>query len=130
MGDMRNTSYVRNCAMHHTFNRAFAIHGTQGVTLANNVAYDVMGHAFFTEDGNEFGNTITGNLGLVTRASQALLNTDTSPATFWIVHPNNTVSGNHAAGAHGAQVSFFADGVCCCHPMLFAAMQCSVKLWD
>ncbi len=67
--------------------------------LAANVAYDVMGHAYFTEDGNESGNVLEGNLGVLTRASQALLNTDTSPATFWLVHPNNTLRGNRAAGA-------------------------------
>ena len=70
------------------------------MALTSNVAYDTMGHAFFTEDGNEFGNLLEGNLGLLTRASQALLNTDTSPATFWVVHPNNTLRGNRAAGAH------------------------------
>jgi len=62
------------------------------------VAYDVMGHTFFTEDGVEYGHIIQGNLGFVTRVSHAILNTDTFPATFWLVHPNNTLSGNHAGG--------------------------------
>lgn len=46
----------------------------------------------------ETGNVIEGNLGMLTRASYALLNTDTTPATFWITHPNNTVRRNAAAG--------------------------------
>jgi hypothetical protein len=50
-------------------------------------------------DGAETGNIITGNLGILTRASDALLNTDTTPATFWITHPNNTYRDNMAAGS-------------------------------
>lgn len=62
-----------------------------------------MGHTYFIEDGAEIGNTFIGNLGILTRESLALLNTDTTPATFWVTHPNNTYIGNVAAGseAHG-----------------------------
>ncbi|GAX81123.1 hypothetical protein CEUSTIGMA_g8557.t1 [Chlamydomonas eustigma] len=56
-------------------------------------------YSFFLEDGVESGNIFDGNLGFVTRASQALLNTDTSPATFWITHPNNTYRNNVGAGS-------------------------------
>lgn len=59
-----------------------------------------MGHAFFLEDGAETGSVLRANLGLLTRRSNALLATDTTPATFWITHPNNTLVGNVAAGAH------------------------------
>ena len=38
--------------------------------LENNVVYDIMGHAFFLEDGIETGNIFDGNLGFLTRASQ------------------------------------------------------------
>lgn len=41
---------------------------------------------------------LDGNLGMLTRATPALLNTDTTPATFWITHPNNTIVNNRAAG--------------------------------
>jgi hypothetical protein len=44
---------------------------------------------------------IEGNLGIWTRTSDALLETDTTPATFWITHPNNTVVRNRAAGSEG-----------------------------
>jgi len=46
----------------------------------------------------EQGNYITGNLGMLTYPSNALLNTDTSPAVFWITHPNNVVRNNVGAG--------------------------------
>ena len=32
-------------------------------------------------------------------ASWSLLNTDQTPAAFWITHPNNIFIGNHAVGA-------------------------------
>ena len=35
------------------------------------------------EDGIETGNRVTGNLVMNTRTSDALLNTDTTPACFW-----------------------------------------------
>jgi hypothetical protein len=45
------------------------------------------------------GNIIDSNLGFATLASNALLVTDTTAATFWITNPNNTVTNNRAAGA-------------------------------
>jgi len=56
------------------------------------------GHTYFLEDGVEQGNYITGNLGLLTYPSYALLNTDTTPAVFWITNPNNVVKNNVGSG--------------------------------
>lgn len=83
-------SYVRGCAIHHTFNRAVTVHGVSGLLVEHNVANDVMGHAFFIEDGIETGNTIQYNLGVAVRTSSTLLITDVTPATFWVTNPNNT----------------------------------------
>ncbi|OZG73943.1 hypothetical protein BTA51_09180 [Hahella sp. CCB-MM4] len=106
--------YIRNSSIHHTYNRAITIHGTDNALVADNVLYDNPGHAVFMEDGNETGNTIVRNLGLVTRkppAQFALLPSDTTngrlrnasgPATFWITHPHNIVRNNHAAGSDGS----------------------------
>jgi hypothetical protein len=51
---------------------------------------------------------IEGNLGLLTRESYALTNSDTAPASFWISSPDNVVRSNRAAGsAHtGFRFSF------------------------
>ncbi|KXZ47880.1 hypothetical protein GPECTOR_32g493 [Gonium pectorale] len=98
-GDLAYNSWVRGCAIHHTYNRALTIHGSHRVLVQDNVAYNVMGHAFFLEDGIETGNIFEGNLGMYTRVSSALLNTDTTPATFWITNPNNTYRNNVAAGS-------------------------------
>lgn len=74
-GDVALKQYIRGCAIHHTFNRAVTIHGTHRAMLQDNVAYSTMGHTFFLEDGIETGNVLTGNLGINTKASLALLNT-------------------------------------------------------
>ena len=83
-------SYVRGCAIHRTFNRAVTVHGVSGLVVEHNVANDIMGHAFFIEDGIETGNTIQYNLGVAVRTSSTLLITDVTPATFWVTNPNNT----------------------------------------
>eukprot|EP00798_Chlamydomonas_sp_ICE-L_P018974 gene18974-25550_t len=44
-------------------------------------------------------NVVDGNLVLLTRVSDTLLNTDTTPASFWITNPNNTYTNNHAGGS-------------------------------
>jgi hypothetical protein len=53
------------------------------------------------QDGSETGHTIEGNLGIMTRESYTLTNSDTTPATFLISNPNNTVRFNRAAGSAG-----------------------------
>ncbi|OMJ78805.1 hypothetical protein SteCoe_21333 [Stentor coeruleus] len=91
-------SYVKNNAIHDTFNRAVTIHGVHYFRVMNNVAYNIKGHTFFIEDGIESQNRIEGNLGLCTKQSWSLLNTDQAPATFWVTNPNNFIRFNHAAG--------------------------------
>ncbi|XP_067888793.1 PKHD1 like 1, tandem duplicate 1 [Heterodontus francisci] len=97
-GDLRYESYVRGCAIHQTFNRAVAIHGTHRLLVEGNVAYDIMGGAFFIEDGIEQGNVLQYNLAVMVRQSTSLLNDDITPAAFWVTNPANTVCHNAAAG--------------------------------
>jgi hypothetical protein len=92
-------SYVRSNSVHHTFNRAVTIHGVHYLRIQNNVAYNVMGHTYFIEDAIETKNIIEYNLGILTKRSSALLNTDITPATFWITNPDNIVRHNAAAGS-------------------------------
>mmetsp|Transcript_26971 Transcript_26971/g.4964 ORF Transcript_26971/g.4964 Transcript_26971/m.4964 type:complete len:194 (+) Transcript_26971:5890-6471(+) len=65
------------------------------------------GHTFFIEDGIETHNIIEENLGLGTRPTFSLLNSDTTPATFWITNPNNIIRNNRAAG--GDRYGFWFD---------------------
>ncbi|KAL4228553.1 Fibrocystin-L [Mactra antiquata] len=96
-GDM-STSYVKGCGIHHTFNRAVNIHGTHNTLVEKTVIYNIMGGAFFLEDGIETGNKIQNNLAVFVRESSSLLNDDITPASFWVTNPNNTIRNNAAAG--------------------------------
>ena len=62
--------YFRNSSVWRTFNRCVTVHGTDNALVQNNVCYDHTGHGYFLEDGAETGNTIEGNLGLVSRIPQ------------------------------------------------------------
>ena len=97
-------SFVTGSSIHHSLNRCVTIHGTNGVRVQSDVAFDTIGHCYFLEDGGETGNVLDGNLGLRTRGaapSEAILASDVRPATFWIANPDNTVTGNAAAGSDG-----------------------------
>ena len=41
-GDVRG-SYVKGCAVHHSFNRAITIHGVHNLVVEENVIYDILG---------------------------------------------------------------------------------------
>eukprot|EP00898_Chlorokybus_atmophyticus_P004648 jgi/Chlat1/5184/Chrsp33S05041 len=92
-----------------SYNRAITLHGVQFFRVQDNVAYNNLGHTFFVEDGGETKNVISGNLGLLTKFSGSLLNTDTTPATFWITNPDNIVENNAAAGSANYGYWYHAD---------------------
>ena len=92
-------SFVKGNAIHNTFNRATTIHGVHYLTVEDNVVYRCKGHNIFIEDGIETNNLIQNNLVISTLRSWSLLDTDSTPASFWITNPNNMFIGNHAAGS-------------------------------
>ncbi|XP_072027284.1 LOW QUALITY PROTEIN: fibrocystin-L-like [Amphiura filiformis] len=94
----RDGNYVRGCAIHHTFNRAVTVHAVHHLLVERNVAYNVMGHAYFLEDGIETKNIIQYNLAIFVRSSNSLLNVDVTPAAYWITNADNYVRHNAAAG--------------------------------
>lgn len=108
MGDAGAGSFVRNSSLHGLYNRCFTIHGTNGVLLEDNAAFDAFGHCYFLEDGAEAANVLRGNLALQVRkptAANAILPTDRShmgPAAFWITNPANELVGNVAASSEGS----------------------------
>ena len=124
-----NNSYCNGTAVHESMNRAFSIHGINNNTYVNNVAYDILGHAFFIEDGSERFNRIENNLVANVRSTTSNLNTDVTPANFWTVSPTNWIVGNRAGGgdAYGFWISPFhphstgpthSDDVCpASHPL-------------
>ena len=99
LSDRMNGSYVRHCSIHHSFNRAITAHGVEDMLFEGVVVFDIQGHAFFIEDGIEFGNRYINNLGILIRGSSSLLNTDSIPAVFWITNPNNTFEDNSAVAS-------------------------------
>ncbi|RXN34425.1 fibrocystin-L isoform X1 [Labeo rohita] len=98
MGDVKFKSYVRGCGIHQSYNRAVTIHNTHNLLVERNVIYNIMGGAFFIEDGIETGNILQYNLAVFVKQSTSLLNDDVTPAAFWVTNPNNTIRHNAAAG--------------------------------
>ncbi|CAF0710276.1 unnamed protein product [Brachionus calyciflorus] len=96
-GDMPS-SYVKECSIHESFNRAVNIHATNYVTVEKNFIYNIMGGAYFLEDGVEIGNVFKYNLAVFVKTSSSLLNEDVTPAAFWVTNPNNTYLHNSVAG--------------------------------
>ncbi len=118
-------TYVKDSSIDESMTRWIAVHATQGVTLARNVAYLSIGAGFYLEDGTETDNKLYSNLGVFARA--AIKNPDNprnipgilasppdaadprhktnyttdqeSPTDFWITNGWNDFQGNMAAGA-------------------------------
>lgn len=104
--------YVRNSTFHDSTNRCVTIHGTNGVTVENNICFDILGHAIFLEDAVERRNVIQNNLVLHVRNptnENALKLHDTSQqlgfrassSGIWASNPDNTIRGNVLADCEG-----------------------------
>src|SRR5215471_13053185 len=66
IGDAKG-QYIRNAAIHDTYNRCVTVHGTNFLSVENNVTYNTVGHCFFLEDGIEHGNEYIHNLAIQTK---------------------------------------------------------------
>jgi cell migration-inducing and hyaluronan-binding protein len=67
VGEAGEGQYIRNSAIHDTFNRCVTVHGTHKLRVENNVTYNTVGHCFFLEDGIETGNAFVRNLAIQTK---------------------------------------------------------------
>jgi hypothetical protein len=92
-------SYVKGCATHQGFNRAYTLHGTNYMRIMNNVVYEVKGHNIFIEDAVEKKNYLYRNLVMKVKRSWSGLNTDQTPAGFWITQPDNDFIENRVGGS-------------------------------
>lgn len=118
--------YARFSSIWSSFHRAIAIHQTHGVEVRGNVAADIWSHAYVVgEDGNEIGNIVEDNLGILTKRlpDEAFVRARASapgstgpaaqdewrPATFWINNPDNIVRRNRAAGGLDANGFYYDD---------------------
>jgi hypothetical protein len=104
--------YFSDSSIHHSFNRAITIHGTDFATVENNFCYDHIGHGVFLEDGAEQHNVLRKNVVLLTKrplAGEEITPSDNShnevqnrsPSSYWITNPNNRFEDNVAAGTQG-----------------------------
>jgi cell migration-inducing and hyaluronan-binding protein len=117
--------YVRNAAIHDTYNRCVTVHGTHNLQVENNVTYNTVGHCFFLEDGIEHGNQFVHNLAIQTKchtskpcvptnlaasgeprmgtngqqSEDVLLPSDNTVSSYWITNPDNIYVDNVAAGS-------------------------------
>ena len=125
---MRKGQYIKNAAIHDTYNRCVTVHGTNYLQVENNVTYNNVGHCFFLEDGIEHGNQFVHNLAIQTKchtskpcdptnlapfgatagtnfnttgqdAKDVLIPSDNTVSTFWITNPDNIYRDNVAAGS-------------------------------
>src|SRR5215475_12606460 len=71
IGDAKG-QYIRNAAIHDTYNRCVTVHGTNFLRVENNVTYNTVGHCFFLEDGIEHGNEFIKNLAIQTKCHPTL----------------------------------------------------------
>ena len=82
IGDAQG-QYIKNAAIHDTYNRCVTVHGTNFLRVENNVTYNTVGHCFFLEDGVEHGNEFVHNLAIQTKchtyASRASRQTSPQP---------------------------------------------------
>ena len=92
-------SYIKNCVINQSYNRAIGLSGVNNLLIDNNVVYQATGNAIFTGYGTEKNNTITRNLLIDTRKSWVLQESDIKPASFYLNSPGNTLENNQAAGS-------------------------------
>lgn len=80
VGDAKG-QYIRNAAIHDSYNRCVTVHGTNFLRVENNVTYNTVGHCFFLEDGIEHGNEFVKNLAIQTKChtSKACVPTNLAP---------------------------------------------------
>jgi len=141
--------FIKNSAIHDTYNRCVTIHGTDNLVVENNVTYNTVGHCFFMEDGIEKGNQVVKNLGIQTKchptlpcdsthlgpgrppsngqsSEHVLLPSDNTASTFWITNPDNIYRDNVAAGSDAIGF-WFALPV---HPIgAFEGTEISANTW-
>lgn len=97
------TSYVRGNSFHTAQSRAISIRASHFVSVTNNVAFSVTGHAIALESGNELFNTFSNNTIIGTEINPWETSIGvTAPAGFYAMSPNNKWENNYVSGTKGA----------------------------
>lgn len=92
----RAGDFLAGSSIHSSFHRAAVIHSTHNVRIDGNVAYNIPSHAYvWAEDGDEYGNQLINNLGVLVR----------NPAPEHFAFPiNNAFHGNTSQSEHRSGV--------------------------
>jgi len=123
IGNTNSTdNYATDCSVYKAFFRCYTIHGTHGVLLAQNTAYDAIANCFYlSENGVEENNTVKHNLAAhvhplgnlqdsslngwygqylnyYNESATLLVPADMSAAPFYVTNMYNTIEGNAASG--------------------------------
>ena len=112
-----NLSYFQDSSVHRSFYRGAVVHATNYTLVSNNVAFDVIGHCYYLEDGVEEFNTISYNLAAFIHflgvppgaAAQQTMSdifqngnltnpADSTASGYYISNSYNYVRGNAASG--------------------------------
>jgi hypothetical protein len=96
-----SNSYAKANSFHDSFQRAVTLHASHYLEISNNVAFHVMAHSFFIEDGVELNNLIEGNLVIDQLTSPGPIKSDSSAACFWTASNTNHWRNNVCAGSMG-----------------------------
>ena len=104
---------MRHNLLHALYNRAVNVREVSHLRVVGNVVHTVIGHSVMLQTGTEVKCSITGNLVLDTREAIAGLNSELTPASYYISNLDNVVADNSAAGGigYGFWVSPETDGV-------------------
>lgn len=107
LGDLsRSGTTIDGNVIHHSKQRAVVVHATHHARVSDTVAFRVAGHAFMVEDGIEKRTAFVHNLGMSIRPaikriadSGPDIQSDDTPAAFWMATPDVDLIGNVAAGS-------------------------------
>eukprot|EP00934_Nitzschia_sp_Nitz4_P002604 Nitzschia sp. Nitz4//scaffold396_size11502//5699//11254//NITZ4_009037-RA/size11502-snap-gene-0.7-mRNA-1//-1//CDS//3329550271//2594//frame0 len=116
LGDGCPDCYLKDSSIHESYYRCVSVHGTNGVTVTENVAYNASGFCYYLEDGVEEENILSFNLAahihvigspaigtgqtvpVVTQSTDLTLPADIAASGFYITNMHNYIIGNVAAG--------------------------------
>ena len=108
--------YFKDSSVHRSYYRCVSIHGTNQLTVQENVAYDVTGFCYYLEDGVEEENTLAYNLvahvhlmgeppwgsgqriDVIQQSEDMILPADSTASGFYITNVHNYIYGNAASG--------------------------------
>ncbi len=112
-----STSVIQDCVVTNSYFRAYTVHGTNNTLVTRNVAYGILGHAYYLESGTEENNVFSYNFAAQVTpignpaqggwcgcaysyvANATFLNpSDVSASGFYILNAYNTFIGNVAVG--------------------------------